>query len=121
MVGNIGRTIGYDRAGNPVGGLEIIVPRRHDQDRLPGGGAAMTLSPLDEFLAYELDEWIRSELVAVINEMATGQRYFTYNAFNVLLDADASTVTVEDELDANRQSTVGLQGFGAMLRSSESP
>lgn len=81
----------------------------------------MTLSPLDEFLAYELDEWIRSELVAVINEMATGQRYFTYNAFNVLLDADASTVTVEDELDANRQSTVGLQGFGAMFRSSESP
>lgn len=25
MVGNIGRTVGYDRAGNPVSGLEIIV------------------------------------------------------------------------------------------------
>lgn len=23
--GNVGRTIGYDRAGNPVSGLEIIV------------------------------------------------------------------------------------------------
>ena len=25
MIGNVGRTIGYDRAGNPVSGLEIIV------------------------------------------------------------------------------------------------
>jgi hypothetical protein len=81
----------------------------------------MTQSPLDEFLAYELDGNIRSELLEVINQMATGQRYFTYNAFNVLLDADASTATVEDELDANRQSVVGLQEFGAMLSLSESP
>jgi hypothetical protein len=81
----------------------------------------MTQSPLDEFLAYELDEYIRSELLTAISQMATGQRYFTYNAFNVLLDADASTATVEDELDPNRQSVVDLQEFGAILRPLESP
>ena len=81
----------------------------------------MTQSPLDEFLAHELDEYIRSELLAAIAEMATGQRYFTYNAFNVLLDADASTATVEDELDVNRQSVVDVQEFAAMLLTAESP
>ena len=75
----------------------------------------MTSSPLDEFLAFELDNYIRSELLAALSTLATGQRYFTYNAFNVLLDADASTATVEDELAAKRQSVVDIHQFGTLL------
>lgn len=81
----------------------------------------MAQSSLDEFLAFELDDYIRSELLGAISQLSTGQRYFTYNAFNVLLDADASTATVEDELDPTRQTIVGLQEFEALLGVGESP
>ena len=75
----------------------------------------MMRPPLDEFLAGEVDEFVRSELLAAIEQLDVGQRYFTYNAFNVLLDGDASTATVEDELDVNRQSTLGLDEFRNLL------
>ncbi len=70
---------------------------------------------LDEFLAGEVDEFIWTELLAAIEQLDVGQRYFTYNAFNVLLDADTGTATVEDELDVDRQSTLGLDEFRALL------
>jgi hypothetical protein len=62
---------------------------------------------------------IRSELLEAIEELETGQRYFTYNALNVLLDADASTATIEDEFDVARQSTVRLDEFRTLLGASE--
>lgn len=71
--------------------------------------------PFDEFLAGEVDEFVRSELLAAIEQLDAGQRYFTYNTFNILLDADASTATVEDEFDVTSQSTVGLDDFRALL------
>lgn len=75
----------------------------------------MSSSPLEEFLTLELDGYIRSELLAALTTPATGQRYFTYNAFNILLNADASTATVEDELDAKRQSVLDLHQSGTLL------
>lgn len=116
MIGNVGRTIGTDAAGNPVTGLEIIVRDGHDQDRLPCGGAVMTLPPLQDFINHEADDFVRSELLSAIDQLKTGQRYFTYNTFNVLLDADAQLATVEDELDVERAETVALDAFAELLR-----
>ncbi len=58
----------------------------------------MIRPPLDEFLTGEVDDFVRSELLAAIEQLDVGQRYFTYNAFNVLLDGEACTATVEDSL-----------------------
>lgn len=71
--------------------------------------------PLEEFIAGEVDDFVRTELLAAIDQLDDGQRYFTFNAFNVLLDSDAFTATVEDELDVNRHSTVALDEFRALL------
>lgn len=79
----------------------------------------MMQPPLDEFMAGEVDDSVRSELLAAIEQLDFGQRYFTYNAFNVLVDADTSTATVEDELDITRQSTLGLGEFRALLAAGE--
>jgi len=77
--------------------------------------------PLDDFLNHELNAYIRTQLLDAIAQMASGQRYFTYNTFNVLLDADTSTATIEDELDVDRQSTLPLEAFREVLLASESP
>ncbi|ELT42944.1 hypothetical protein [Arthrobacter nitrophenolicus] len=71
--------------------------------------------PLDEFLTGELDEFVRVQLLTAIDQLRTGRRYFTYNAFNVLLDAELNTATVEDEFDVDRQSTVALEEFRRLL------
>lgn len=75
----------------------------------------MIRPPLDEFLTGEVDDFVRSELLSAIEQLGIGQRYFTYNAFNVLLDGVAHTATVEDELDVSRQTTIGLDEFRALL------
>ena len=62
-----------------------------------------------------MDDVVRTKLLAAIEELADGQRCFTQNTFNVLLDGDTGTATVEDELDVNRQSTLGLDEFRALL------
>ncbi|MBU8866636.1 hypothetical protein [Paenarthrobacter aromaticivorans] len=77
--------------------------------------ADMPRPPLDEFLSGELNGYIRAQLLTAIEQLQTGRRYFTYNAFNVLLDAEADTVTVEDEFDVDRQSTVALEEFRKLL------
>jgi hypothetical protein len=76
----------------------------------------MTRPVLAEFFAHEVDEYVRLELLTAIDELATGRRYFTYNVFNVLLDADGQIATVEDELDVQRSETVPLGSFGELLR-----
>jgi len=77
----------------------------------------MLRSPIDEFLAYELNDVIRSELVRAIEQTRSGRLYFTYNTFNVSLNFDTSVVTVEDELDVSRQSTLSLDQFTTLLDS----
>jgi hypothetical protein len=79
----------------------------------------MRQPPLDEFLASELNDFIRAQLHTAIEQLQTGRRYFTYNTFNVLLDAEADTATIEDELDVDRQSEVALEEFRSLLRATE--
>lgn len=74
--------------------------------------------PLEEFLSGELNDYIRLQLLAGIEQLKSGRRYFEYNTFNILLDADTSTVTVEDELDVHWESTLSFADFQALLRSS---
>jgi hypothetical protein len=76
----------------------------------------MTTPTLLDFLTYEVDDYVREELLSAIAELSTGQRYFTYNAYNVLLDAGSLTATVEDELDVNRQDTVPIATLTELLR-----
>lgn len=76
----------------------------------------MTLPPLQDFMIHEADDFVRSELISAIDELDTGQRYFTYNTFNVLLDADSQVATVEDELDVDRSESVALEAFAELLR-----
>ncbi|BCT75887.1 hypothetical protein SCMU_17330 [Sinomonas cyclohexanicum] len=76
---------------------------------------------LEEFLIHEADDDVRSELLSAIGQMKSGQRYFTYNTVNVLLDADRATVTVEDELDVDRADTVSLEEFESLLRRRNTP
>ncbi|RXZ51869.1 hypothetical protein [Agromyces binzhouensis] len=75
----------------------------------------MSGTPLHEFLASELNEHIRIELLTAIEQARSGCRYFTYNTFNVLVDADRSTATVEDELDDARASEINLRQFTELL------
>ena len=78
--------------------------------------AEMLRPPLDEFLTGELDDSVCAQLLTAIEQLQTGRRYFTYNAFNVLLDAELDTATVEDEFDVDRQTTVALDEFRTLLR-----
>lgn len=50
----------------------------------------------DEFVANELDDSSRAELLSALEHTKQGRRYFTYNAFNILVDAETSMVIVED-------------------------
>lgn len=76
----------------------------------------MTRAPLEDFLIHEANDFVRSELLGAIDRLATGQRYFTFNTFNVMLDADAQIATVEDELDIERSETAPLVEFVRRLR-----
>ncbi|SCC28215.1 hypothetical protein GA0061083_3879 [Pseudarthrobacter enclensis] len=79
----------------------------------------MPRPPLDEFLTGELSNFIRAQLLTAIEQLQTGRRSFTYNTFNVLLDAEADTTTIEDELDLDRQSTLVLEEFRKLLWATE--
>ncbi len=76
----------------------------------------MAHQPLHDFLIHEADEFVRAELLGVISQLEVGQRYFTYNTFNVLLDADTQVATIEDELDIERSESVSLVAFADLLR-----
>lgn len=76
----------------------------------------MNQPTIESFLIHEADDFVRSQLLSTIGELVTGQRYFTYNTFNVLLDADTQLATVDDELDVEQSDTVALAAFAALLR-----
>jgi hypothetical protein len=75
----------------------------------------MAQTLLEEFLEHEADDYVRGQLLDAIRNLGDGRRYFTFNVFNVLLDAGSGTATVEDELDVNRRDTVPLTNFVQLL------
>ncbi|MEV5003730.1 hypothetical protein [Nocardioides sp. LML1-1-1.1] len=76
-------------------------------------------SALEELLAHELDESMRSELLEAMHRLQAGVREFTSNTFNIRLDMDASTATIDDELDVDRQSVVSLRELRSLLSDQE--
>lgn len=79
----------------------------------------MARTVIEDFLRLEANEYVRKQLLEVISTLTIGERYFTYNVFNVRIDARSGTVTIEDELDVDRQEIMDLAAFERVLRKSE--
>ncbi|OIJ27670.1 hypothetical protein [Nocardioides luteus] len=69
------------------------------------------MSYLDEFLRALMGPHERAAILAVRERRTSGVEELTFNVSNVVLDFDASTATVEDDLDADVSETVGLNDF----------
>jgi hypothetical protein len=67
------------------------------------------------FFDDELDAHVRAVLVTEIANRKSGRAYFTFNVVNVLVDVDAQSVTLEDELSSDVEVTVPLSQFAACL------
>lgn len=68
------------------------------------------------FLRDEADRYVREQLLAVVDRRASGVEYFTFNVFNVKMDFDDSTVTVEDDLDADCEESSPMKDFLSALK-----
>jgi len=79
----------------------------------------MSACLVDRFMAEEATEHVRSVLISAIESAPpAGTRYFTFNAFNVLLDFDQGSVTVEDEFDVVAMCRISLVDFVGRLQTS---
>ena len=79
----------------------------------------MTASLLEEFLVEECTPHV----VDVLSDAAEGQsgeRYFTFNRFNVRLDLDAGVATIEDELDPDIELALPVDEFMQRVREAAS-
>jgi hypothetical protein len=71
--------------------------------------------------AVEVTEHLRSLLLEAIGSgQPEGTRYFTFNAFNVLLDYDRGLATVEDDLNAGTICRIEMVEFAQRLRTPSS-
>jgi hypothetical protein len=61
-----------------------------------------------EFFHGEINQHTASILISALAEPASGTKYFTFNAFNVLLDFDRQVATIEDELDPEAEESIPL-------------
>jgi hypothetical protein len=73
------------------------------------------------FLREEADSYVRSRLLDAADRRTSGGEYFTFNAFNVNMDFDNQTVTVEDEFDADSEETTAMPDFLAALAADQEP
>lgn len=85
----------------------------------PPKAALSDLVPIGEFLAHEASSDVRSELLEEMGRRQTGRRVFTFNCFDVIVDDDAKSVTVDDVLDIERSATVSFSAFSALLQHSD--
>lgn len=74
------------------------------------------MSVVTEFLENELDEYVREVL---LRELDAGHAaYLTFNIFNVRIDPDLALVTIEDELDPDREESLEVAEFRSMVERS---
>jgi hypothetical protein len=64
-------------------------------------------SLLEEFLSEEANDYVVATLREAANQ-THGKRDFTFNRFNVRLDLEERTATIEDELDSEAELTIDL-------------
>lgn len=68
-------------------------------------------SVLRQDLDEDMDAYERRRILEVATRRASGREAFTFNVFNVELDFDVGTATVNDESDPTRSQTALLSGF----------
>lgn len=73
-------------------------------------------SVVEQFFAEEADDHVKDVLRGELRSRLSGSRYFTFNVFNVRLDFDADTATVEDELNSAREEPVSLAEVSGAAR-----
>ena len=71
-------------------------------------------SLLDQFVAEECTPHVVGVLRAQTSG-GTGERYLTFNRFNVRLDLDSGAAVIEDELDPDLEQSMSIQDFVAAL------
>jgi hypothetical protein len=65
-------------------------------------------SLLDLFLEQEADPQV-ARLLRDAAKLQHGERYFVFNRFNVGLDLESRTATIEDELDPESELSLPLE------------
>jgi hypothetical protein len=67
-------------------------------------------SLLEDFLTEECTDHVVS-LLREEAKASSGEKYLTFNRFNVRLDLDARIATIEDELDPDEEVSLPLSQF----------
>lgn len=75
----------------------------------------MSQDLVDRFFAEEYDDYVKDKLLTEIGTRSIGLHRLTFNVFDVVLDFDSRTVTIEDVLDPDSDESIGLADFEARL------
>jgi len=67
------------------------------------------------FFVEECTDHVRVLLRREIDSRTAGVRRFTFNVFDVVLDFNVGTVTIEDVLKPNSAASLSLADFSRML------
>jgi hypothetical protein len=70
---------------------------------------------VDDFLKHPLGQHELKAIIDVRARRTSGCEELTFNVFNLTLDFDARTATVDDELDSTVSETVDLDTFFARV------
>jgi hypothetical protein len=70
---------------------------------------------LARFLAEEATVYVTNLILDAIDRRTSGAEYLTFNVFNLRLDFDEGTATIEDELDASAEEDVAIDALRAAL------
>lgn len=77
----------------------------------------MTVTLLEQFLAEEVNEYVRALLRQAVNDDVTVSKRFEFNRFEVTIDRKDGSVLIEDVLDAAVTGALRMPiaEFGAAL------
>lgn len=76
----------------------------------------MAGSLLDRLLAEEFTKRDRAMFLDAFAKESTGTHRFNFNVFNVFVDFDSHTVTIEDVLELDSAMTLSIDDFAEHLR-----
>lgn len=74
------------------------------------------MSVVAEFFENEFNEYVREVLRRELD--AERAAYLTFNIFNVRIDPGLALVTIEDELDPDREESLEVAEFRTMVERS---
>lgn len=80
----------------------------HDDGGFP---TEILVSTWERLLNHHLGEYERTAIRGVRERRTAGVEELTFNVVNIVLDFDAGTATLDDELDPTESEAIGLNGF----------